>query len=320
MAVLSTSIAAAQQEPSGYSTRFQIVESDSKLDILHGTQAVASYRFAGQSKPIVWPLIGPDSVEMTRKWPMSEDDPSEKKDHIHHRSLWLTHGDVNGVDFWSENDGHGNIVHQAIQHSSASETMATIESINHWIGPGDNKLLLEQRRMVFHGSPEQRLLDVVCRLTPAQGDVVFGDTKEGSFGIRVAESMKVETTPAGTIINAEGLRDGEAWGKASDWVDYAGRIGDKQYGIAIFAHPSSFRAPGRWHVRGYGLFAHNPFGLKDFTGDRNADGAAKLLAGDSLLLAYRIVLHSGNAEQAEIGRLFAEYAKTTIDPFAKIDP
>ncbi len=54
--------------------------------------------------------------------------------------------------------------------------------------------------------------------------------------------------------------------------------------------------------------------------DQNAKGGAKLLANDSLLLAYRIVLHAGNAEQAEIARIYSDYAQTTIDPFANIVP
>ncbi len=271
LAILSTLIvisqstqAIAQQGPSPAESAFQVVQADSRLDVLHGSDVIASYRYAGQSKPIVWPLVGPDSVEMTRRWPMSESDPKEKRDHIHHRSLWLTHGDVNGVDFWSENEGHGNIVHQGMTHSSADEKKAILESINHWVGPDGKNILIEQRRMVFHGSSEVRMLDIAFRLTPAEGDVVFGDTKEGSFGIRVAESMKVETTPAGSIVNAEGLRDGEAWGKVSNWVDYTGQIEGKLYGVAIMVHPSSYRTPdsqtlGRWHVRvmGYSPTIHS---------------------------------------------------------------
>ena len=34
--------------------------------------------------------------------------PGEETDHVHHRSVWVTHGSVNGVDFWSEADGHRN--------------------------------------------------------------------------------------------------------------------------------------------------------------------------------------------------------------------
>ena len=42
-------------------------------------------------------------------------------------------------------------------------------------------------------------------------------------------------------------------------------------GIAILNHPASFRYPTYWHVRDYGLFAANPFGLHDFKWGENKD-------------------------------------------------
>ena len=72
----------------------------------------AFYRLPGpqRPKPIVWPIIGPAGHEMTRSYPMRKV-AGEKTDHVHHRSLWFTHGNVNGIDFWSE-PGAGKIVHR----------------------------------------------------------------------------------------------------------------------------------------------------------------------------------------------------------------
>ena len=35
--------------------------------------------------------------------------PGEDRDHPHQRSCWFTFGNVNGVDFWSEEKGAGTI-------------------------------------------------------------------------------------------------------------------------------------------------------------------------------------------------------------------
>jgi hypothetical protein len=64
-------------------------------------------------------------------------------------------------------------------------------------------------------------------------------------------------------------------------------------------------------VRTYGLFAANPFGLKEFTGDESADGGLTLPAGESLTLRYRVVLHRGDAEAAGIAAEYANYARTS---------
>ena len=61
-------------------------------------------------------------------------------------------------------------------------------------------------------------------------------------------------------------------------------------------HPSSFRFPNRWHVRTYGLFAANPFGLKHFTGGKET-GGYDLPNGQSITLAYRVLLHAGDHEE-----------------------
>src|SRR6185295_2116583 len=117
-------------------------------------------------------------------------------------------------------------------------------------------------------------------------EVVFGDTKEGSFGVRMASSIRVDSKQGGEIVNSDGLTNQAAWGKPAAWVDYHGPVDGQQVGLAILNHPSSFRYPTYWHVRTYGLFAANPFGLHDFTG--SAQAAYVLPANQSFTLRYRV--------------------------------
>ncbi|HEV7222050.1 MAG TPA: DUF6807 family protein, partial [Pirellulales bacterium] len=80
-------------------------------------------------------------------------------------------------------------------------------------------------------------------------------------------------------------------------------------GIAILNHPSSFRYPTRWHVRDYGLFAANPFGLKDFEKNDQLNGAYTVPAGESISLRYRFVFHLGDEQAADIAQTFEEYSE-----------
>ena len=61
-------------------------------------QLFTEYLVKSGTKPILWPIIGPTGKRMTRDYPM-RDRPGEQKDHPHQRSLWFTHGDVNGTNF-----------------------------------------------------------------------------------------------------------------------------------------------------------------------------------------------------------------------------
>ena len=84
------------------------------------------------------------------------------------------------------------------------------------------------------------------------------------------------------------------------WVDYHGNLGDDMVGIAILNHPSSFRFPTCWHVRDYGLFAANPFGLHDFRGSKDEhEGDYTLPAGETMSLRYRFVFHRGERKSRQ---------------------
>jgi len=139
--------------------------------------------------------------------------------------------------------------------------------------------------------------------------VKFGDTKEGMLGVRVASSMDVDKG-SGHILNSRGEKDGDAWGKQAEWCDYYGPVDGKTVGIAIMEHPTSFRYPTYWHVRTYGLFATNPFGLNAFTNGKTADGSYTIPAGGKITFRYRILIHEGTTEEAKIAETYSKYAKT----------
>lgn len=266
----------------------------------------AGYVADGEFKPYVWPVIGPTGAPMTREWPMGEG-RDEKHDHPHQRSMWFTHGDVNGMSFWEEAPGRGRTLHKEFV-SLEGGSQAVLVTRNEWVMPDGSTVLQDLRKLVFFRQGESRVIDFAIRLTAVADNVTFGDTKEGTFGLRVAESMKVDAKKGGKIVNSEGQEDAAAWGKKAKWVDYSGPVGDQIVGIAVLNHPASFRFPTYWHVRTYGLFAANPFGWHDFVGRSDVSGAYTLGKGQSIGLYYRVILHKGRAEEAKIGQAFEEYA------------
>ena len=266
------------------------------------------YLVRSGNKPVLWPIIGPTGKPMTRAYPFKDDVDGEAKDHIHQRSLWFTHGDVNGVSFWDEGPKSGSIVHREF-NVIESEPEPKIVTTNDWLAKDGMKVCEDERTLVFGADGTTRTIDFTVTVKATGSPVTFGMTKEGSFGIRVAESMKVDAKKGGTIVNSEGQRNGAAWGQAAPWVDYYGPVEGETVGIAILNHPSSFRYPTHWHVRTYGLFAANPFGLKDF--GQSGEGAHTIPPGESMTLKYRVLLHQGDEKQADIAGAFERYAKSS---------
>lgn len=187
--------------------------------------------------------------------------------------------------------------------------MGRIVTRNDWMADG-KRVLEDERCFGFGTDGPARYIDMDIILKASDGPVTFGDTKEGSGGVRVAGPLSVDAKKGGQIVNASGLRDGEAWGKRASWVDYHGPLGGQTVGIALMNHPSSYRFPTYWHVRTYGLFTANPWGVSDFTGDKTADGSDTVAAGKSITLRYRIYLHAGNEKEAGVAEAYERYAAT----------
>jgi len=259
-------------------------------------------------KPILWPIVGPTGKHMTRAYPMQRI-KGEMMDHPHHRSLWFTHGDVNGIDFWSESGKNGKIVHRDFVEVTGGPE-AKIVTNNDWVDREGKKICEDTRTIKFHADGDTRTIDFDITIRAVDSAVTFGDTKEGAFGIRIPTSMDVERRPAGgKIVNSNGDIDGDAWAKSAAWVDYHGPVEGEELGIAILNHPSSFRFPTHWHVRTYGLFAANPFGLHDFEPNAGKDGKQTLAPGDSMTLRYRVIFHKGDEKAGKIAEAFEAYSK-----------
>jgi|694.fasta_scaffold01325_2 hypothetical protein len=290
---------------------FRLDKKEDGVEVYLGDQMVTKYWHKSGTKPILWPIVGPEGLKRTRAYPMDDKQPGEERDHIHHRSLWFTHGEVNGVDFWAETDKSGLIEHRSFGKVEGGKS-AVIETTSDWVTRDGKTLLNEERTMTFGHDESARWIDFDITLTSGKEDVHFGDTKEGSFGVRVAESMKVDAKgqPGGTIINSQGQTNGEAWGKPASWVDYHGKVEGKHVGVAMLVRPDSLRYPGRWHVRTYGLFAANPFGEHHFTGSAEKTGGYLLPAGKQLELHYRVVFHPGDEKEGKIQQRWEEYSKT----------
>ncbi len=154
-------------------------------------------------------------------------------------------------------------------------------------------------------------MDFEITIHASEGKVVMGDTKEGSMAIRLAPTMRLKgTVGKGHILNSEGLRDGETWGKRAAWCDYYGPVKGQVVGVAIFDHPQNPKHPTWWHVRDYGLFAANPFGVHNFENKPKGVGDITIPAGESLTFKYRFYFHKGDTKRAKVAEYYHEYAAT----------
>lgn len=313
--------AAFAAEPAAPAGGIELREMPDRVEIsIDGKPFSAYYVASTQAKPYFHPLRSPSGKIITRGWPIVTDIPGESHDHPHHRGAWFTHGEVNQVDFWAEGkpkaEGKptkGRQVHRRFEQVESGATKGRFIDNIDWVTPDGKTILNEVRDVTIHSQPQARILDFVITLRATNEPVVFGDTKEGSFAIRLVDPLNEKST--GKIRNSEGsVGEKQAWGQRARWVDYSGAVDGESLGVAIFDHPTSFRHPTYWHVRGYGLFAANAFGVRDFTRDKQQDGSATLKSGQPMIFRYRVYIHSGEMTPEQVEAQYKAYASSKPSP------
>ena len=309
---MSLSLAAVAQSPQTADQGVQITSLTNRLRVDLNGKLFTEYYFRDVPRPFCYPILGPDGLAMTRNWPM-QSTPNEAHDHPHHRSFWFAHGSVNGHDFWSEEKDFGKTLHDSFIEVKSGLDSGLIRSRNNWIAADGALVCKDERLLKFHNpkGANERVVDFEITLFAQQEPLVLGDTKEGTMAVRLAETMRLHGEVGhGHIVNSQGARDDNTWGKRADWCDYYGPVEGRTVGLAIFDHPQNPRHPTWWHVRDYGLFAANPFGQHDFEKLRDKSaGNLTVPAGQSITFRYRFYWHQGDERQAKVAERYLEYSK-----------
>lgn len=298
VALLGLSSAVSAADPA-----VQLTKQENAVAVTIGGQDFTTYHTDPKwQKPFFSPVKTVDGTIITRGL-----ESPESKDHPHHKGIWVAIDEVNDSKHWAEKSKIKNV---SVEIVKASGDPAEMKVVNHWLGEDGKVAVTETTDIKIHAN---RLLTYDIHFTAGDKLITWGDTKEGLFGIRLADTVREKQPspdkPSGKVVNADGLKTtAECWGKVSDWVDYSGLVEGKMHGAAIFDHPLNFRR-SRYHVRDYGLFTISPFGQKAYT--NGALPADELLqpAGTTIRLRYALYIHPGDVEQGQVAETYVNYLK-----------
>ncbi len=288
--------------------RIEKQEGKDALDVFVFDKLFVTYNYGPEwKKPFLWPVQGVNGIHLTRDWPMVEPGEEKSTDHVHQKSMWTAHGALNGVDFWGEGENSGRQVSQDVTFGSG-DGYGWIHAKNSWVDKDGKPVIGEEREYRFYATPENaRMFDASITFTADQGDVLWGDTKEGGImALRMRPSM--EERKGGVITTSNGVGSKDHWGKPAAWCDYSGNPdGSGVQGITIMDHPANFRHPTNWHVRDYGLNGANYFGYEDFYPNEGKNGDHPMKSGEVLTFNYRVYVHGGGADEAKVAERYADY-------------
>ena len=269
---------------------------DDRIIVRVNSETFTCYRFGGGQKyPYFYPVNGPMSgrsvtTESSLPWP-------------HHRSLFFGCDRVNGGNYWQEGNERGQIVSKGPSVSKNGPEFVRIQDDCEWRQPGQNPIIADHRDIRIEApARDLRLIDLAVTLT-ALTEIKIERTNHSLFSARVASELSVSS--GGVLLNAEGASaEKGTYGVPSAWCDYSGKHCGVEEGIAIFDSPLNPWFPSKWFTRDYGFFSPTPMEWLGLEGYR-------LKQGEKLQLKYRVVVHAGDAKQANIESLFNQWKSTS---------
>jgi len=278
-------------------------EEQGALGVLVDGELFTRYFGIAKPKPYFYPLLAPGGLPVTRGFPFEERD-GEERDHPHHVSLWYAHGDVDGRDFWHGSDPEA---HMTMRTFPIPDAAREVETSQYWISR-EQVLATDHRRISFGATESARWIDFEITIEPEGERLTLGDTKEGTFALRLAPTLRVQgERAAGSLLDSEGREDAAAWGKRARWLAARGPVEGVDVTVALFDHPRNPRHPTWWHARTYGLLAANPFGAHDFEGA--PEGSGDLVLRAPTTFRYRVLVALGRMSPEELEAVWASFAR-----------
>ncbi len=266
-----------------------VVEVDGKL--------FTAYRFVNRfgKKPYLWPLVGPASGKSVTT---ESSDP-----YPHHNSMWFGCDHINGGDYWHHQNPKGKQVSRGPKILVAAGDAVVFEDVCDWQPPEGTPVMHDYRRVtVAAPDAKTRIIDFNI-VWVANEKMRITKTNHSLLAMRMTPELSVKG--GGTMVNAEGgTGEKGTIGKRAPWMDYFGERGGVTEGAAILQHSSNRWYPSPWFTRDYGFFSPTPMYWLE-------KGVLELAAGEAISLAYRVVVHEGNTEEAGIAGQFKTYAACT---------
>lgn len=293
---------------------------DQAAFVLADGREITRFHFGPQlQRPFLFPLAGPAGHSLTRMG-----HPHDPITHSHHNSVWMSHQDLAGEDFWKDGPGPRIRCRNILRYEDATgdgtggPAEAWLLADLEWLSSDGNPLLRELRRIAVRvavpGESGAWLRDALAPPSylilwdsefrcPGGSGVTFSATPFGLMAVRVAKTIGVRDG-GGRILDSEGRRNEvEIFRKPARWVDYSGPIGPgERAGVALFDHPVNPGHPTPFHVRDDGWMG----------ACLTLNGAVQVTPDKPLRLRYGIWAHGGVPTREAVEKVWQPFAEEPL--------
>jgi hypothetical protein len=226
-------------------------------------------------------------------------------DHPYHRGIfWTWHqiykDTVSLGDGWI-NDGISQDVVSVLTKKSKDRADINLEVLWNSDGLPAGQSFMKEKTSIFVYPVESdlRKIDFRIELTALTEQLELGGSADakgyGGFCLRL-------NIPDGMVFTSESgpVTPQELQIAAGPWMDFSGAFGKDQNsnGIAILCHPENPLYPSPWILRQNGSMQNAVYPGRE---------RIKLGKDNPLILRYRLVIHNGDVNAADLNKLQAEY-------------
>jgi hypothetical protein len=265
-------------------------------------QPVWRYVYGGKPKPYFHPLCTPAGHVLTN---------FEPHDHFWHRGLWFTIKFINGENFWEEEPPFGTQVTN-VPPTVAHERhgLISIFSSIDWISTDQKTVVIREQRLFTYRPIDAAsyAIDFTFILKPlvsVELDRTVFTTWGGYGGLTFRGNRNWQES---RLLFSDGTTSDRPTPKIADWCDLSGKLDggvNQTGGIAMFDHPENPRHPTPWYGgTGSGHYFNAAFLFNE---------PMKVAADDKLRFRYRVLVHDGIPDVAQLTRAYAAYLELSAN-------
>ncbi len=244
--------------------KYEWESHDDYLALVNDGQMVWQYNFCkDEGKPYVHPLALTDGTVLTSLHPA---------DHPHHRALWFSWKDIDGLNYWRERPETGRAEGiteiQNVDVKRDADFSAEITMDLEYFPYGGETILTEQRTVYFSRPDDNGnyYLDWVSEFTAGEDEIILERTPlaheeggrphggYGGFSLRLAQDLEnIQFFGSETGLSDEESDNDEMTenlhGNYARWVKIQGvsTTGNKA-AIIMMGHPQNLNAPEPWWI------------------------------------------------------------------------
>jgi putative heme-binding domain-containing protein len=277
--------------------RMKIEKGDRKLVVRVRPSEMAewvdlvTYVMDPACRPYLHPVCDPSG-----KTVLTADRPA---DHPWQHGIFTGFHQVNGVNYWKEDQGRQRFV-RLLDLKEEAERVSW-RSLTEHVAP-EGRVVLEEEQTITVHLPERAdayRIDFAFLLRAKDREVTFGKYPVGGLAARMPWDKE---RPHHTHLNAKGDTGRACDQKRAAWCTVERPFGEATFGIALFDHPENPNHPAGWRVDEQGLINPAIALLGDWS----------LKAGKERVYRYGILIYRGPGHADALQQQYQTFVTGTV--------